>query len=156
VSGGRSVVPHDVESTLRMVREARTRTLTCEVCNVEFETYRLTGRPMSKCEGCDPQGPGWIRDRTERHMRATIAYLDAKVSARDQVIDALSGGSGMGRRAHRFGAPSVDALKRAIRAVANARGASGTADALLTLAAVAQGWAAVLTSTVDVEDERAA
>jgi DNA-binding CsgD family transcriptional regulator len=49
-------------------------------------------------------------------------------------------------RARRVGSPGPGSLTAAIKAVANATGAQGMADSLLTLAACAEAWANILTA----------
>lgn len=128
-----------------MVREGKTRTFTCE-CGAVVHTFRLTGRLPVKCEDCDWSATTWQRERSEAAMRAAIVELADRVDDLEDLIESATAEAER-TRARRFGTPDRRAVRRAVMAVAHARGARATADALLDLAAVAKAWAAVILST---------
>lgn len=141
----------DTTRVLALVREGRTRLFICGGCNRDVHTVRLTGKLPEKCEDCDPAAPAWKRERAERPLRATILALDERVRDLEEMLATVGGDASEGRVA-RCGPVGRQALQRAIRLVAYAKGSKDTADALLTLAAIAQAWAVQLTrKSTDVE-----
>lgn len=133
------------------------RTFRCRECGDQRETDTTTGPLPSICDHCDPAGAAKRLERREMQNAAHARRASEVEALRRQVAElklALQFDQDADRRAILI-EPGRESVARYVRKLAVAKGRTGTATALLELAAACRSWARRL-ATAEPRDQIAA